>query len=263
MYRYSGLLIGFTIVFMLISVNKIKAENRQNTGRPSIHAKSMTTPVAWGSKAGSIFVSVGGTKPAPYAISPDGSANLGIGVGDPKKYIGIQLGLVSLDLTGMARYAMNIKMSHHLNDYEAIAVGAENIVLQDSESPSDGKESYYIVYSHSVQNRYLVNRKKRRSNLHYSIGLGNGRFREKSDYDIGYRRGKFGSSIFGNIAYDVLGIGNVITDWNGLNLSIGVAKTIYLPKGIKVGGKVGYADITENSGISKRIIGGISIGITL
>lgn len=260
MKKLGGIILLLSILFT--ANKKAQAEKETQYAAPGINSKSMTTPVAWAVKPGTIFGYVGGTNPAPYTIRYDGAAVVGFGIGEPKKYVGIQCGLVFLDLSGLARYALKMKISHHLSQSNAIAFGIENIVLQDSASPSDGRESYYVVYSKGIQNNFFINKKNKKTELHYSVGIGTGRFRETSDYDIDAKKGRFGTAIFGNISYDMLGLMSVICDWNGVNLNAGLSKTIKLNKNVQFGLNIGYSDLTMNSGNGKRMIGGVGGSLT-
>lgn len=239
----------------------VYAEINQKYAMPSEYGKCLTTPVAWGALPGSVYVVAGATKPSPYTPMPDGAVMVGAGLGNPFKYIGIQAEFISLDLSGWARYAMNMRLHRYLGKANSIAIGAQTIVLQDSSSPSDAKESYYIVYSKGVQNPHFISKKDGKTKLHYSVGIGSGRFREKSDYDIGTGKGQFGTAVFGNIAYELLGLCNVICDWNGLNLNAGISRNLKFFNTVTIGGNLGMSDLTQSSGDRKRVIGGLGIGI--
>lgn len=251
------------IIQSIINVNISKADNNEKYAMPSLYGKCLTTPVGWGALPGSVYAVGGVTKPSPYDPEADAAITVGFGLGDPVKYVGVQTEIVSLDMSGWARYAMNIRLHRYLGKANSIAIGGETIVIQDTGSPSDAKESYYIVYSKGVQNKKFINKRTGRTKLHYSIGIGTGRFREKSDYDIDTGKGSYGTAVFGNAAYELLGICNVICDWNGLNLNVGLSKNIKFFKFITIGANIGISDITKSSGDSKRIIVGLGGGIKL
>lgn len=251
------------IINNLICLNILNADDIEKYAMPSIYGKCLTTPVGWGALPGSVYAVGGVTKPSPYDPKADAALTVGLGMGDPIKYVGVQTEIISLDISGWSRYAMNIRLHRYLGKANSIAIGGETIVLQDSESPSDAKESYYIVYSKGVQNDKFINKRTGRTKLHYSIGIGTGRFREKSDFDIDSGKGRYGTSVFGNAAYELLGICNVICDWNGMNFNVGLSKNIKLFNLITLGANIGISDITKSSGDSKRIIAGLGGGIKL
>lgn len=226
---------------------------------PNNYGKSVTTPVAWGASNNIIFMGVGGTSPAPYVTDSDGAAVVGIGLGDPEKSLGVQVALVSLDLSQWDRYSLSAQLHHHLGNANAIAVGVENVMLTDG---GDAGKSFYVVYSQGLQSDSFVNKTTGASKLHYSVGAGTGRFGDKSPLDIASGKGDHGTYVFGNIAYDVADEFNVIADWNGLNLNAGLSKTFWISK-IPLAVTIGAADLTDNSGDGVRFIAAVGTGFKL
>lgn len=225
---------------------------------PNMHGKSLTTPVGWGASGGVIYFGAGGTVNSPYSNKADGSAAFGLGVGNPKKSLGAQMTIVSLDMNQWDRYSMYLHFSRSLGKGTAVGVGVENIMLSDG---GDADESYYAVVSHSVQARQLRN-KKGKSKLHFSVGVGSGRFGEKSSLDIASGKGRYGSYVFGNAAYELFNTCNAIVDWSGINLNAGLSKTFIIQK-IPLSVTVGAADLTRNSGDGVRFTFGVGTGFKL
>jgi len=226
--------------------------------RPNNHGKSLTTPVAWGAANNVVFMGVGGTAPSPYRSQSDGAAVVGFGIGDPKE-LGVQVSLISLDISEWKEYSTSLHLFRDLGNGDAIGVGVENVMLTNG---GDADQSLYVVYSSGVQNESVVNKSARSTKLHYSVGAGSGRFRDKSAEDISHDRGDHGTYVFGNIAYEVAQSFNVITDWNGLNLNAGVSKSFSIGN-IPFGVTVGLADLTKNSGDGVRLIGAAGFGFKL
>lgn len=227
---------------------------------PNIHGKSLTTPVGWGAAYGSIFTAVSLSKPAPYSPNTDGAAAFGIGVGNPVKNLGLQATFVSLDISDWKRYAVNLHLHRYLGCARSVAVGVENILLSEG---SDSEESYYAVFSQGVLCEPFINKDNGTTSLHYSVGAGSGIFGNKSPLDIASGKGKHGTYVFGNVAYELFDELNVITDWNGVNLNAGVSKTFLIDKSFPIVIVVGAADLTGNSGDGVRFIAGVGTGITL
>ncbi|MBV5302747.1 MAG: hypothetical protein JZU70_00855 [Chlorobium sp.] len=226
--------------------------------RPNSHGKSLTTPVAWGAANNVVFMGVGGTAPSPYSSKSDGAAVVGVGIGDPKE-LGVQVSLISLDISSWTEYSTSLHLFRDLGNGDAIGVGVENVMLTNG---GDADESFYVVYSSGVQDESVVNKATKSTKLHYSIGAGTGRFRDKSAEDIRDGKGDHGTYVFGNIAYEVAQSFNVITDWNGLNLNAGVSKSFSIGN-IPFGVTVGLADLTKNSGDGVRLIGAAGFGFKL
>ncbi len=220
----------------------------------NIHGKSVTTPVAWGASGNVIFFGAGGTYPSPYSNDKaDGAAVLGFGIGDPVENLGFQVSIVSLDITEWEEYSLFLHASKHLGDGNSIGIGVENIMITEG---GDGEASYYIVYSQGVMNDPFINEQTGNSKLHFSVGVGNGRFGDKSQADIDDGKGEHGTYVFGNIAYEIANSFNVIADWNGINLNAGVSKTFWLTKKLPFAITLGAADLTDYSGDGVRLVVG-------
>ncbi|MCF8384058.1 MAG: hypothetical protein K9G39_10810 [Chlorobium sp.] len=248
-------------LFGLLALQAPDARAVEPTGAvylPNNYGKSLTTPVAWGAANNVIFMGVGGTNPAPYTDETDLAAVLGIGIGDAKK-LGIQIALVSLDMSEWDRYSMSLHLHHNLGSGNAFAAGVENIMLSEG---GDAEQSFYMVYSQGLQGDPFVNAESGGSKLHFSIGAGTGRFGEKSPEDIASGKGKHGTYVFGNIAYEVAESFNVIADWNGLNLNAGLSKTFWLGN-MPIAATVGAADLTDNSGDGARLVFAVGTGFKL
>lgn len=227
--------------------------------RANSHAKSLTTPVGGGAANNIVFMGVGGTMPAPYADDSDGAAVVGFGIGDPKENLGLQLCLVSLDLSEWDRYSMALHLHRDLGNANSFGVGVENIMLSEG---SDSGKSYYAVYSQSIQSEPFVNKATGVSKLHFSVGAGNGRFADKSGDDILSGKGEHGTYVFGNVAYEVADEFNVIADWNGTNLNAGLSKTFWIDN-LPIVTAVGAGDLTDNSGDGTRFLFIVGTGFKL
>ncbi|TLU56837.1 MAG: hypothetical protein FDX02_00655 [Chlorobium sp.] len=242
----------------LHSPDAVAAPYTAVVARSNNNGKSVTTPVAWGAANNVVFMGVGGTSPSPYTKQSDGAAVLGVGIGDPKE-IGVQVSLISLDVSAWGEYSTSIHLFRQLQDGDAIAVGVENVMLTDG---GDSGKSYYVVYSRGVQDESVVNKATNTTKLHYSVGAGSGRFGDKSGLDIATGKGPHGTYLFGNLAYEVAESFNVVTDWNGLNLNAGVSKSFKVGN-IPFGVTIGLADLTDNSGDGVRVIGAAGFGFKL
>jgi hypothetical protein len=227
---------------------------------PNNHGKSLTTPVAWGASGNVLFMGIGGDYPAPYTSDADGAALLGFGFGDPKKDIGIQVAIVSLDISEWKEYSAYVQLHKNLGNGNAIAVGVENVMLTNG---GDAGKSFYAVYSQGLQSDPFVDKNTGNSKLHFSVGLGSGRFGDKSPADVADGKGEHGTYVFGNISYEVSDAFNLIADWNGLNLNAGVSKTFWLTKKIPLAVTVGAADLTHNSGDGVRLIAAVGTALRL
>uniref|UniRef100_Q3ASV7 Outer membrane protein beta-barrel domain-containing protein n=1 Tax=Chlorobium chlorochromatii (strain CaD3) TaxID=340177 RepID=Q3ASV7_CHLCH len=227
---------------------------------PNSHGKSVTTPTAWGASGNVGFVGLGGTYQSPYTDDADGAAVFGVGLGDSKENLGVQIALISLDISEWEEYSSAFHVFKELGDADAIGIGVENVMLTDG---GDSEKSFYVVYSRGVQNDWALNKNSNQTKFHYSIGAGTSRFGDKSPADIADGKGKHGTYVFGNVAYEIAEEFNVIADWNGVNFNIGASKSFIINNKIPVGVSVGLADLTTNSGDGVRLVAGAGFGFKL
>lgn len=236
----------------------VEPSNIPQTVLPNIHGKSMTTPIAWGAANGVVFAGVGGTVNAPYSDKADGAAVLGVGVGDPIKNLGAQVAFISLDLDEWEEYSMSVHLHHDFGGGTALGAGVENVMLTEG---GDSGESFYLVVSHGLQGDMFTN-DIGSSKLHFSVGVGSGRFGEKSEADVAAGKGEDGTYVFGNVAYELFEEFNAVVDWNGINLNAGLSKTFWLDQ-FPVAITLGAADLTDNSGDDVRFIFAVSTGFKI
>ena len=232
---------------------------------PNSNGKSLTTPVAWGASNNVIFLGAGGTAPSPYSHSADGAAILGAGIGDPVKNLGFQFYVTSIDISAWQEYSASFHLFRELGCGSAFGVGLENVMITNG---GDSGKSYYAVFSQGVQTDPFINNTTGNSQLTYSIGVGSGRFGNRTPADLaptptgGGHTNAHGTYVFGNIAYEVAHSFNVISDWNGTNLNAGLSKTFFIEK-IPVSVTVGAADLTKYSGDGVRLIATVGTGFAL
>jgi len=245
---FSSALLGITLLSMPFAESV--AESKFSESGLNTDPKSVTTPVAWGASGNVVFMGVGGTVPAPYSTLPDGAAIIGYGFGNPKKNLGIQLAITSLDLSHWGVYAFGFKLHRKITDTSAIAAGGQHIMLTTG---GDAGQSYYVVYSKGFPSD---------SDVHFSLGAGTGRYSDKSPLDIFTGKGAHGTYAFSNVSYGIANLCNVIVDWNGLNLNAGVGKTFKILT-VPLATIVGLADLTDNSGDRVRVVVGVGTAFKL
>lgn len=220
---------------------------------PNRAGKTLTVPSGWGASWGVIFIGASITDPAAYSKNRDAAISFGLGLGNPVTNIGIQLSPTIWDVSRFDNLSLSCKIHRYLGNASSLAVGAENLFADKDET--DTEESYYIVISHAFQQFHA--HEPDHSSLHASIGVGSGRFGEKSPLDIQTGKGKHGSYVFGSLAYEVFPSINMIVDWNGLNLNVGISLAPL--KEVPVGITLGIADFTGNSGDGARFISSAGI----
>ena len=229
-----------------IAISKTVAAPVADELYPNMSIKSIMTPTGWGSVGTYVFGGMGGSLPQPYKDYNDLVAGAGIGFGNFYKVASVAAIWNINNVSKFNNFSGSVIASRHLWKGSSISAGALHLFVEKSKS--DPGPSYYIVFSHAVQKspsrNFMV------SWLNYSIGVGNGRFYNKSPKDRAEGKGSFGTALFGNISYEAFKNCNINVEWTGLNLAVGTAwRPSYRWPAIAIG----VADITSLSG-SPRFI---------
>lgn len=219
---------------------------------PNNLGKAQMTPVAWGVSGGRLFVGLGATFPNSFTTLNDAAAVVGLTLGDPVKYIGGSVTLNILDVSEFNTLSCNIILNKHFSNSSALSVGA--IQLARSKL-TDGDPTYFIVYSHALQ---VASKTPGTSALHFSVGVGSGRFYDQSIRDEQEGHPENGTAVFGNISYELFKWMNLNLEWSGVNLHAGVSVKPF--RGIPSIG-LGIGDITRYSGDRLRFL--LSLGYSI
>jgi hypothetical protein len=227
---------------------------------PNGVAHSLTVPSGFGpaifsNQRGGVAlgVGIGGMSRVPYTNDADGGVAFGLSFGNSFETVGGTVGMSLNDLSDVAntdRMSFGIEFSRYIADGLSISVGGENLFVVNT----DGEESYYVTgsWAFDADSGFLP------FDGVATIGLGSGRFANKTPRDIAEGKGRHGTVIFGALAWEISKHVNLIADWNGRNLNAGGAFRI--PKtGVSV--KLGVRDLTNNTGDGARLTG--SIGFTI
>lgn len=180
---------------------------------------TINTPTAFGARWGQVYAGVSMQDRIRYADWTDGVMTMGAGLGDPSRWVGVDVTLQVLDTyTDFAQdRAVSVKLHRRLPGASAIAVGWENIWHT---SGTDGGSSPFAVVSKATR-------------LHSggpwmpfgvvvaSIGVGGDRFqRERA-----FRQRESGAGVFGSLAVQVVRPVHAIANWTGQDLSLGLSIT--------------------------------------
>jgi len=222
----------------------------QSTVLPNSAGKSLATPTGWGASNNVVFIGAGGTAPQPYRDSADGSIVFGGGFGDNVENLGVELSATLNDFDEIDELSYGIKLHKYLGYGMAFAVGGEHLFAADT---SDADESFYVVLSRISQHHPNA---EGISKLHYSLGIGSGRYGEKSDMDKDEGKGSHGTYVFGSTAYEVMRDTNLILEWTGINFNTGISTAPI--KNVPVVVTLGLGDLVEDfSGDGVRVFGSI------
>lgn len=225
---------------------------------PNAAGKSIVTPAAWGAAYGVAFAGAGLTNRAPYLNSTDGVVAMGVGLGDPVLSLGLQVTTTMADLGEANTFSLSFKLHRYLGAGTAIAFGAENL-FSDNEIADDFGDSYFAVLSHTFQG--ISSARSGVGRVHASVGVGSGRFANRSSRDISEGKGEHGTYVFGNAALEVQPDLNLIVEWSGINLHAGAA-FVLRAAGQSIGLSLSLADLTRYSGDGVRVVGGGAVGVS-
>jgi hypothetical protein len=181
---------------------------------------STGSPIAYGANWGDVYAGAGLQAPIRYSNASDGSLTVGMGFGNAKDLVGLDVGLnlLSTVRSGVGnRMSIGGKLHKLFGDGWGIAVGAQGIYLGTKPLDSDGNASIYGVVSHvwDLQGTWFSDFKS----LTLSAGAGNEGFRLEQDI----RTNNKTVGAFGSAALRLMDQIAVIVDWPGQDLDVGVS----------------------------------------
>lgn len=216
---------------------------------PSI---TIINPSGYGAAAGSAGVGVGFQERVRFKDDADGVIGLGFGLGNPQKNIGLQVGVSLVDVSDPFRDgAINLKLHRRLPSDFSVATGVQGLATWGD---TDGGSSVYgVTTKRLVLNQ---NRSKAFSEIYASVGIGGGQFRLEDDIDDGVES----VGVFGSLAVRVIEPINLITEWTGQDLTIGVSVVPF--RNIPLVIVPAVTDVTGAAGDGGRVILGVGYSIS-
>lgn len=225
---------------------------------PRVPAISLSAPDAF--RKGYFGVLAGGmtiqsrTRFTGHFLDPDGNAGISVGLGDPEKFVGLELRTNIYGITNQVGFRNNFgagtlefHLTRKLKENLWVGSGIFDLISWDK-APENNLQSIYF----NATTYFILPTAKQRK-LFLTAGLGNGRFRTDKKFDIE----KEGSlSPFGSIALELINEGNAIIEWTGYNLFSGFS--FFLDKKTPFQLIVGVDDIFNDHW---RFILGGSIGL--
>lgn len=185
---------------------------------------ALTVPSGFGAANGQVYVAIGGTtteKTATQKDGLDGSASVGVGLGDASEFLALELQANIISLTDNApgsdfgeEGSFSVKLSRNVGAASAISVGAENVSTW-GDSLDGTKASGYIAFTTL---KSLSNNPVNPLTLSVTVGAGTERFQDK---DNGVRDSDAG--LFGSVALAVHRQVSLIADYNGNYVNAGVS----------------------------------------
>lgn len=226
----------------LDSLAKAKPSKLTNELSPNDAMKSVMTPTGFGGFGTYVFGGIGGVYPAVYTNKGDMVSSVGFCVGNSEKLFNFAASTNITKVTSLSDISANFILSKKIFTGTSMSVGALQIFAHAVQSDAPGG-TYYAAISHAVQT--VRSKTQGYSALTYTIGFGNGRFIQKSPYDIAAGRGSRGTGVFGNISYELFKRVNIIAEWTGLNLGFSTGLRPLKNSPFSIG--IGVSDLTRYS----------------
>ncbi len=222
-------------------------------GAAASPGSSSGSPTAFGASFGQVFAGASYQERTRFTETSDGSLSAGFGLGDARKYAGLEVAVSVLDLSSrnnddkaFDRGSFSFKLHRALPNNWAVAVGYENAIVwgfTDAGSSVYGVVSKIIPFKNSPAEPF--------SSLTVSAGIGNGRFRSEDDFN----RDEGTVNFFGSAGLRVIEQASVIADWTGQDLTVGASIVPFRNLPIVITPAV--ADITGSAGDGARFILGV------
>jgi hypothetical protein len=206
---------------------------------------SAISPSAFGASWGDVFIGAGYQARARYVKAYDGAVAGGIGLGNPVRFIGIEVGAVSFSTfrSGWGkRAAVDLKLHRMLTANTAVAVGHESVLLRGK---TDGLASRYAVISHTRDLRAVSAPWIR--TVSGNLGIGDGRFRSET----AWKRGDGSANVFASTSVQVAEQVAVVVDWTGQDLVL--AASIVPFRRLPLVLTPGMMDVTGRAGDGIRL----------
>ena len=223
---------------------------------PSDAPGGILIPSGFGGWGSYVFGGIGATYPEVYRNNKaDLISSLGFCVGNPAKAINFAASLNMTDVHNFRNFSGNFIVSRKLFRGTSISAGALQM-FADVKYSDASSSTYYVAVSHAIQT--IKSLTPGCSRLTYTIGIGSGRFYDKSPNDVKAGRGKHGTAVFGSISYELIQHVNVNAEWSGMNLGFSAG---IRPFKIPLSLAVGVANLTRYTSDKANMV--FSVGMPL
>lgn len=179
---------------------------------------SIAIPTAFGADNNTGFISATYQKRTRYSSVDDGALGFGIGLGDARKSVGIELSYAIASFGSNRDFGsggFNIKVHRQLPNDFAVAAGWNGFLNLGNRN--DFEHSLYGVVTKVFRTRDDITLPF--SRVAITAGIGNGQFRTEEAVDDD----RHNINVFGNIAVRVAQPISLIAEWSGQDLGIGLS----------------------------------------
>ncbi len=181
-------------------------------------ALSINIPVGFGADNNTGFISGTFQQRTRYTDQSDGALGIGIGLGDARKAVGVELSYTFASFGGSRDFGsggFNVKVHRQVADDLAIAAGWNGFLNLGSDN--DFENSIYGTVTKIFRTQDDIN--KPFSRVAVTAGVGSGQFRSEDNFI----RDSGGVNVFGNVAVRVVQPVSLIAEWSGQDLGVGLS----------------------------------------
>jgi hypothetical protein len=182
---------------------------------------TISNPSGFGADNNTVFLVTDYQGRTRYTDSDDGEAAIGVGLGNARKAVGVELSYTqdSFGRNGRSGGGFNVKVHRRTSDDSSVAVGWNHFARIDSSNYTDYPDnSYYATYTKVFKTKEYLEQPF--SRVAVTAGVGSGQFlpeKEASSKDPS------GLNVFGTVAVRVAKPVSAIAEWTGQDLALGLS----------------------------------------
>ncbi|MFP4135106.1 MAG: hypothetical protein ACLFTJ_13260, partial [Halothece sp.] len=220
---------------------------------------TVENPSGFGGANGSVSLGAIFQDRTRFTNSSDGSVGTSLSLGNPNTAIGVTTTLTSFSLLEgrgseggfLDNGSLSFEVNRNLSDLSSVGIGVENLIPWGQQ---DSGKSTYLTFSQGIPLR--SDTRKPFGIAYATAGLGNGRFRPEEDFDPDDDGTQF--NFFGNVTLQLLDRTNLIVEWGGQDLNMGLSIVPFANIPIVITPAI--VDITGSAGDGERFTLGVSYG---
>ncbi len=201
-------------------LNQLQTKPNQKDLSESSPSLTINNPSGFGADNNTGFISTTYQSRTRYTKNSDGALAFGVGLGDARKAVGVELSYTMASFGGSRDFGtggFNVKVHRQLADDLSVAVGADGLV--NTGQFNDFKNSFYGAATKIVRLTDDIN--KPLSRIAFTAGVGNGQFQNETDF----AKNRNTVNPFASVAVRVAKPVSLITEWTGQDLAMGVSIT--------------------------------------
>lgn len=181
-------------------------------------ALSIVIPTGFGADNNTGFISATYQNRTRYTDVSDGGLGVGVGLGDARKSVGVELSYAPASFGGSRDFGsggFNVKVHRQLPNDFAVAAGWNGFLNLGGRN--DFEQSLYGAVTKVFRTRDDINLPF--SRVAVTAGIGNGQFQSED----AVAKGENNINAFGNVAVRVAQPVSLIAEWSGQDLGVGIS----------------------------------------